>query len=104
MERPILIVAAMEDVELEYLITKLENARKREYKSFKFFEGKINGNEVVICTSNVGLINSGIATTIGIEKYNPRIIINEGVAGGYIETIHKGDIVIRSRFNKYYIC
>lgn len=99
MQKPVLIIAAMEDVELDYVITKLKDVREIEYKSFKFFEGKMFDKDVVICVSNIGLINAGIAVTIGIEKYNPNIIINEGVAGGYIKDIHKGDVVVRIRCN-----
>ena len=80
MEKTILIIAAMEDVELDYLKTKLKNIKEIEYKSFKFFEGEISEKRIVLCVSNIGLINAGIACTIGIEKYSPSIIINEGLA------------------------
>ncbi len=80
MEKNIAIIAAMEDVELDYLKSKLENLKEVNYKSFKFFEGKINNKNIILCKSNIGLINAGIATTILIEKYSPYCIINEGLA------------------------
>ncbi len=80
MENTILVIAAMEDIELDYLKTKLKNTKEVEYKSFKFFQGEILEKNIVLCVSNIGLINAAIACTIGIEKYNPSIIINEGVA------------------------
>lgn len=80
MEKTILIIAAMEDVELDYLKTKLKNIKEVEYKNFKFFEGEIDTKKIVLCASNIGLINAGIACTMAIEKYNPDIIINEGLA------------------------
>lgn len=94
MNKQILVIAAMEDVELNYLKTKLENIVEKEYKSFKFIEGKILENDIVLCKSNIGLINAGIATTIGVERYSPDVVINLGLAGGYSKDIHTGDLVI----------
>ena len=94
MEKDILIIAAMEDVELDFLKNKLNNLKNNEYKGFNFYEGKIAEKDVVLCTSKVGLINASISTTIAIEKYNPKIIINEGLAGGYINETDRGKIVI----------
>lgn len=94
MFKPILIVAAMEDIELNYLKTKLQEFKEIEYRSFKFIEGKISGKDVVICKSNIGLINTAICLTIAVEKYSPSIIINEGLAGSYSRDIHTNDLVI----------
>ena len=92
--RPILIIAAMEDSELEFLEEKLNNAKKIENKICTLYEGEILGNPVVLCASNIGIINAGASLTLAIEKYKPKAIINEGLAGGYGENIHTGDIVI----------
>lgn len=94
MKEKILIIAAMEDVELDYLKSKLEDKIDTEYKGIRFFEGKLSGKNVILCASDVGIINSAIAVTIAIEKYKPDIIINEGVAGGYTKSVRKGTIVI----------
>lgn len=48
MEKPVLVVAAMEDVELGFLKSKLEHIRKTVYKGFSFFEGEILGKSIVI--------------------------------------------------------
>lgn len=64
MNRPILIIAAMEDIELRYLIEKMEALNKVIYKGFNFFEGKLLGKEVALCESKIGLINSAAAVTI----------------------------------------
>lgn len=94
MENRILIIAAMQDVELNNIINKLNNLKKTKYKGFNFFEGEIFEKKIVICESKIGLINAAIAGTIAIEKYKPKIIINEGLAGGYSEEIKRGEIVI----------
>lgn len=92
--RPILVIGAMEDVELNYLQAKLEGLKVNKYSGFYFFEGKIANKDVVLCASNIGLINASIVTTIAIEKYNPKFIINEGLAGGITKNVRAGDIVI----------
>lgn len=94
MQKDILIIAAMEDVELDYLKSKLNNLKKTEYKGFIFYEGNMARKDVVLCTSKIGLINASICTAIAIEKYNPKIIINEGVSGGYTNEASRGKVVI----------
>ena len=47
----------------------------------------------IVIKSGVGLINGAMATTIAIEKFNPFLIINEGVVGGYTNDLHTGMIV-----------
>lgn len=94
MEKKVLIIAAMEDVELNYLKEKLDKKIKIEYSGISFYSGQLEGKSIVLCTSNVGIINSAIALTIAIEKIKPDIIINEGLAGGYTNNVKKGDIVV----------
>lgn len=87
MGETILVIAAMEDIELNYLKAKLENIKEVEYKSFKFFEGEVFEKKIILCVSNIGLVNSAIACTVAIEKYKPSMIINVGVAR-WIYKIH----------------
>ena len=93
-KRPILIIAAMEDTELNILknINKIEN--KNQMETCTFYETAINDYPVVLCCSNIGCIQASNAVTIAIMKYNPIDIINEGLAGAHGKNIHKGDIVI----------
>ena len=93
MKDVILIIAAMEDVELDYLISKLKNLKKIEYKHVFFYEGNMFDKNIVFCVSGIGTINMAVALTIAINKYNPKIVINEGVSGGYTKDIKKGDII-----------
>ena len=89
-----MIIAAMEDTELNILkeINKIEN--KIEMETCTFYETSINNYPVVLCASNIGCIQASNAVTISILKYNPIAIINEGLAGAHGKDIHKGDIVI----------
>ena len=92
MEKNIVIIVAMEDIELDYLKSKLDNIKKYEYNGV-IYQGKMFEKSIVLCVSGVGLINGAMATTIAIEKFNPFLIINEGVVGGYTNDLHTGMIV-----------
>lgn len=96
-KQPILIIAAMEDVEMHYLKKEIENIKRVESKIATFYKGEILETPIVLMVSNIGTINSAAAITLGIEKYNPSIIINEGIAGGYGRNIHTKDIVIGTK-------
>ena len=90
----ILIISAMADVELNYLIKELQERRKEKTNICTFYLGKLFENEVILCDAKVGLINTAAATTLAIEKYNPDYIINQGCSGGFGRNIHKSDIVV----------
>lgn len=92
--KKILIISAMADVELNYLIEKLENKEELQTKLCKFYIGEIFNNKIILCDSKVGLINTSSAITLAIEKFNPDFIINQGCAGAISKQVHKSDIVI----------
>ncbi|KAK8857580.1 hypothetical protein M9Y10_015985 [Tritrichomonas musculus] len=91
--RPIAVIVAMHS-ELSELLTKIGKYNTTTVKKFKFYEGTINDNPVIICHCGISEINAGIATLLAIQRYNPRAIISEGTAGGYGNEVHRSDIVI----------
>ncbi len=92
-DKVILIQGAM-DIEIEYFLSKLQNRKDRIIAGYEFYEGSINGVEVVISKTLVGTINSTMATTIGVINFRPNIVINQGIAGAHRIDLHIGDIVI----------
>ena len=93
----ILIISAMADVELNYLIEKMQNMKTTKTPICKFYEGEIFEKEIILCDAKVGLINTASAITLAIEKYNPDYIINQGCSGGFAKNIHKSDIVVGTK-------
>ncbi len=93
MNQPILIQGAMK-VETEYLIEKLVDSEKIILNSYEYYKGFLNNISVVISITKVGTVNSAVSTILAIKEFNPILVINQGVAGGYGNNIHKGDIVI----------
>lgn len=92
--KKILIISAMGDVELNFLLEQLKNYQIEKTNICTFYLGKINEKEIILCDAKIGLINASAATTLAIEKYKPDYIINQGCAGGCGKDIHKSDIVI----------
>lgn len=90
---PILVVVAME-VEAKVLLEQITNLEEKIKYGYKFYEGLINNERIVILLSGVGVINASSSLTIAITEYNPRLIINYGIAGAMSKNIHTKDIII----------
>jgi adenosylhomocysteine nucleosidase len=91
--KPILIQGAME-VEIETLKKKINNLKKEIVDDYEFYVGELEGYPIVISKTEIGIMNVGISTAIAIKHYSPKIIINQGTAGGFGTTVHRGDIVV----------
>lgn len=102
MEKTILIIAAMEE-ELNYLKAKLNNQKEMDYKGIEFSRGKLFDKKVILCKAGIGLINAAFSIAIAIEKYNPNVIINIGLARRVYKRCTKRRYSYRNRRNKYNI-
>lgn len=63
----------------------------------EYYIGKMNGKDVVLGRCGVGMIYATINTMLMIQKFDPELLINCGVAGSLNENIHVGDIVVANR-------
>lgn len=90
---PIIIQGAM-NIEIEELLKMIEIEKEENINGFKFYIGKINNYPVIVSETLIGIVNVSMATIIAIQKYNPRAIINQGVAGSHVDYIHRNDIVV----------
>jgi adenosylhomocysteine nucleosidase len=87
------IIGAM-DEEVAILREKIENKVETTTAGCEFYEGTLNGQEVILLKSGIGKVNAAMSTTILLQQFNPDIVINTGSAGGYLESLNVGDIVI----------
>jgi len=92
-EQPILIQVAME-IECQEILKKIDNIQEIEIQTYKFYKGTLNNSEIVVSLSKVGLIQTSASLTIAINEFQPRMIINLGIAGACDKELHVGDIVI----------
>ena len=87
------IIGAME-LEVEELKSKMEVSQIVEKASMKFFEGTLNGKEVVIVQCGIGKVNAGMCVQILADLFGVDAVINTGVAGSLRAEINIGDIVV----------
>lgn len=87
------IIGAM-DEEVSILKAKLENIETTIIAGCEFYQGNLNGKEVILTKSGIGKVAASVATTLLLERFQPDTIINTGSAGGYSTDLNVGDIVI----------
>jgi adenosylhomocysteine nucleosidase len=91
--RPILVQGAM-DNEVARLAGALEGATTMQVAGWTYWTGTIAGYPVVVSKTRRGTTNASAATAIGVERFRPAAIINQGTAGGHQADLHVYDIVI----------
>ena len=94
-KNPILVIVAME-VEAKILLEKMNNIKQNNKYGYTIYEGNIEDKKILILLSGVGVINASSALTSAIIEYNPKTIINYGIAGAMSKEIHTKDIIIGS--------
>lgn len=88
----IAIIGAMEE-EIAIIKKSIRNLNVIEHHTRTFYQGTIHNQGVVLVQAGIGKVNAAITTTILLEKFSVRGIINIGVAGGQYNVSHK-DIII----------
>ncbi|MCK4386171.1 MAG: 5'-methylthioadenosine/S-adenosylhomocysteine nucleosidase, partial [candidate division Zixibacteria bacterium] len=63
-----------------------------------FWEGKLQGKDVVVVESGVGMTNAAMIAQLLIDKYSPEKIIFTGICGGIDSANHIGDVVIPEKW------
>ncbi|SES98698.1 5'-methylthioadenosine/S-adenosylhomocysteine nucleosidase [Thalassotalea agarivorans] len=89
------IIGAMEP-EVAILKSKLSNVQTTTHAGFTFYQGEIDGSEVVLVQSGIGKVAAALATALLIDKYSPDYVVNTGSAGGFDPSLKVGDIVVSS--------
>ena len=87
------IIGAME-VEVEILKKNMSLKRTVKKASMEFFEGTIEGTDVVVVRSGIAKVNAGICVQILVDLFDVTHVINTGVAGSLDARINIGDIVL----------
>lgn len=82
------------DRELDPFLPHIQNCKTSKKALLNFYEGTINGVNIVTLFSGVCKSNAAIATQILIDSYNVDIVINAGTAGGMYGELDLHDTVI----------
>ena len=89
------IIGAMEE-EIILLKEKMEIEVVVKKASMEFYQGRLNGHEVVLVRSGIGKVNAGLCAQILVDVFNVNRLINTGIAGSLKAEINIGDIVLSS--------
>jgi len=89
------IIGAMEP-EVAILKDKLVNATNSNHGGYSFYQGQLDGSDVVIVQSGIGKVAAALATAMLIDKFQVDYVVNTGSAGGFDAALKVGDIVVSS--------
>ena len=87
------IIGAM-DVEVAVLKEKMEGVSVQTHASSEYFEGKLEGLDVVVVQCGVGKVNAAMCAQILVSVYGVTHIVNTGIAGSLCADLDIGDLVV----------
>lgn len=91
----IAIMGAMRE-EIEPLLNTLGEHTSEEYAGNIFYHATYAGHELVIAYSKIGKVFSAITASVMIERYNAKVLLFSGVAGGISKDLKIGDLIMAS--------
>lgn len=87
------IIGAM-DIEVDVLKEQMADVTRVNKASMEFYQGKLNGKDVVVVRSGIGKVNAAVCTQILADVFEVEAVINTGIAGSLRNEINIGDIVV----------
>ena len=92
----IAILGAMKE-EIEPILSCLDNKRSSHFASNTFYEGSLDGRDVIVAYSKIGKVFSSITAFAMIEHFYADTVIFSGVAGAVSEGLKIGDIIVATK-------
>ena len=93
MSKLIGVIGAM-DIEIDGLVSSMENSSVKEISGIKFYYGTIENTSVVIAKCGIGKVFASICAQTMIMEFHPDVIINSGVAGTLNAELRVLDVAI----------
>ena len=87
------IIGAMRE-EVETLVEKLEDAAQQVHAWSTYYEGKLDGLDVVVVQCGVGKVNAAMCAQILCSVYGVTHLVNTGIAGSLNADLDIGDLVV----------
>lgn len=91
--KPVGVLCALPQ-ELAYLRDNLDHDESKSVGGMDFHAGRLDGHAVVLAQAGMGKVNAAIAATLLIERFNSRVLLFSGIAGGLDPALSIGDVVI----------
>jgi adenosylhomocysteine nucleosidase len=80
--------------ELAHLRAMLSATTTTRVATIDFDEGTLDGHDVVLVGAGMGKVNAAVVATLLAERFDCRVVVLSGVAGGLDPSLHIGDVVI----------
>ena len=90
------IIVAM-GKELALMLEHVEDQRRLDVDGYTIYTGRVGGKEVAVMQCGIGKVNAALGARAMIERFNPSLVINSGVAGGTGSDAGILDIVVASQ-------
>lgn len=90
------IICAMQ-IEADGIIALAEHISTEEIYGMTFYKGTLNGKEVVAVVCGVGKVNAAMCAVTMINRFQPEVVINSGVAGSLSPLVSIGDLVVGTK-------
>jgi len=87
------IIGAME-LEVEKIRSLLCGRRVHRIGGAEFCEGKLHGKDAVVAVCGMGKVNAAVCAQTMLLRFQPHMILNDGVAGGLSPDMRIGDIAV----------
>ncbi|WBW95665.1 5'-methylthioadenosine/adenosylhomocysteine nucleosidase [Oceanirhabdus sp. W0125-5] len=87
------IIGAM-DLEIELLKNNMSLIKEENIAGFNYYNGTIEGKDIVLCGCGVGKVNAASCTQILIDRFNVDCVINTGIAGGMHSDVKVCDVIV----------
>lgn len=87
------IIGAM-DIEISALKDRMENMTTHTRTGMAFYEGRLEGLDVVVVQCGVGKVNAAMCTQILCDCFYVTHVVNTGVAGSLCAELDIGDLVV----------
>lgn len=87
------IIGAM-NIEVDSLKKEMENPHIKNIAGMDFYEGQVDGKDVVVVKCGIGKVNAAMCTQILSDVFYVDAVINTGVAGSLNNDIDICDIVV----------
>ncbi len=89
----IAVLAAM-PVEFKLIWEKMQDSQEHICAGFRFWQGKLEGKDIVLGECGIGKVNAALATQILIERFSPTVVLHSGIAGGLSSEFQHTDLVV----------
>ncbi len=90
---PVAVLCAIPQ-EFAFLADNLTGTEITERAGMVFHAGRLDGHPVVLARAGMGKVNAAIAATLLIERFDCRVLLFSGIAGGLDPELAIGDVVI----------